>query len=437
MFTGDWYGIFEWFKISVEYSIMSRRHSADEGFDQKGMNQVPKMPRFNLTNVAIAFSLMLINSGSALAQASASDAAIVREHVNKGNVHMARGQWEQAIDEYEQALDADPGSMVAKENLVLVHNNWGIFLFQRHKYEEAKAQWEEALKMNPYDRNAKNNLSVLKATLARINAAPKPPAKPPAETRDGVVVKGSPSGTGETKDESAAGASSGPKMLNTAKQDTPASGPKVLNAVKEGESSGPRMLNQARGADTAPSAETSGGAVIMQPGNQALSVPDVPAPPAVPPQAPEPPQVSAPPAIDMSSPYSFVDTPAAKATAESSSPYGLPANMSTTVTRPPRPYIAPQTTPPKPSNAWSVPASVSGISESTNATAASASTNESDSSANLEEQLEAIEMKLTGKKQKNMPILKRIEKLETSISGKSSSGSLQERIEALRKNCGL
>ncbi|MFN8550237.1 MAG: tetratricopeptide repeat protein [Candidatus Obscuribacterales bacterium] len=425
---------------------MSRRHSADEGFDQKGMNQVPKMPRFNLTNLSLALSLMLINSGSSLAQVSASDAAIVREHVNKGNVHMARGQWEQAIDEYEQALDADPGSMVAKENLVLVHNNWGIFLFQRHKYEEAKAQWEEALKMNPYDRNAKNNLSVLKSTLARINAAPKPPVKPPAETKDGIVVKGTPAGAGsaETKDDPPADASSGPKMLNTSKQEPPGSagsGPKVLNAIKQEESSGPKVLNQAKSADIAPAAEPSGGVVIMQSGNQALSVPDVPAPPAVPPQAPEPPQVSAPPAIDMSSPYSFVDTPAAKATAESSSPYGLPANMSTSGSRQPRPYIAPQATPTpaRPNNAWTVPASVSGITESTSnaATTSTAATSESDSSANLEEQLEAIEMKLTGKKQKNMPILKRIEKLETSISGKSSSGSLQERIEALRKSCGL
>ncbi len=107
------------------------------------------MYRFNLTHIIMAISLSLISGGSAVAQVSASDAAIVREHVNKGNLFMGRAQFEQAIEEYEQALDADAGSMVAKENLVLVHNNWGIYLFQRHKYEEAKAQWEEALKMNP------------------------------------------------------------------------------------------------------------------------------------------------------------------------------------------------------------------------------------------------------------------------------------------------
>lgn len=397
------------------------------------------MYRFNLTHLSFAISLTLICGGSAVAQVSATDAAVVREHVNKGNVFMGRGQWDQAIDEYEQALDADPGSMVAKENLVLVHNNWGISLFQRHKYEEAKAQWEEALKMNPYDRNAKQNLTVLKQTLARIQAAPKPPVKPvegkdtaagkPGEeetSSSGPKVLGQPSKQGAPE-----AASSGPKVLNATRSEESSSGPKMLNATKtEESSSGPKMLSQPK------TEEQSSGAMVLT--NRAQEVPNVPAPPAVPPTAPEPPQVMAPPTptIDMSSPYSFVDTPAAKAAAEASSPYGLPINLSAPTARQ-RPYVAPPITPAvKPANAWSVPASVSTETESP-AASASTSPTDSDASANLEDQLGAIEMKLNGKKQKNMPILKRIEKLETSISGKANSGSLQERIEALRKSCGL
>ncbi|MBS1953939.1 MAG: tetratricopeptide repeat protein [Cyanobacteria bacterium SZAS-4] len=383
------------------------------------------MYRFNLAHLCFAISLTLISAGSAVAQVSASDAAVLREHINKGNVYMGRGQWDQAIDEYEQALDTDPGSMVAKENLVLVHNNWGISLFQHHKYEEAKAQWEEALKMNPYDRNAKQNLSVLKQTLARIQAAPKPPVKPAAEMKEAGVKAGA--------DDSN---SSGPKMLGQPNKpiatDASSSGPKMLNATKPDESSsGPKMLSQPK------SEEQPSGAMIMS--NHAQEVPNVPAPPAVPPTTPEPPQVMAPatPTIDMSSPYSFVDTPAAKAAAEGSSPYGLPTNL-TAPTAHPRPYIAPPVTPPaKPVNAWSVPASVSGGETEAPATSAATTPSESDSSANLEDQLGAIEVKLSGKKQKNLPILKRIEKLEMSISGKANSGSLQERIEALRKSCGL
>ncbi|CAN5707135.1 hypothetical protein BH10CYA1_BH10CYA1_06000 [soil metagenome] len=362
------------------------------------------MYRFNLTHVTMAISLTLISASSAEAQVSASDAAIVREHVNKGNLFMGRGQWDQAIEEYEQALDADAGSMVAKENLVLVHNNWGISLFQRHKYEEAKAQWEEALKMNPYDRNAKQNLAVLKTTLTRIQAAPKPPVKPPAEPKEVAGAK--------TPAEGEAASSSGPKMLNATKPEEASSGPKMLSQPKTEE-------------------QPSGAVVIMN--KHAQEAPTVAAPPAVPPTTPEPAQVSAPPTIDMSSPYSFIDTPSAKAAAEGSSPYGLPTNLSAPTARP-RPYIAPPVTLVKPANAWSVPASVS---TETETPAASTTPAESDSSANLEDQLGAIELKLNGKKQKNMPILKRIEKLETSISGKANSGSLQERIEALRKSCGL
>lgn len=445
---------------------MSSRHRAGEGFDQKGMRQVPKMFRFNLTNVLVAISLTLIGSGSAVAQVSAADAAIVREHVNKGNLFMGRGLWDQAIEEYEQALDTDPGSMVAKENLVLVHNNWGISLFQKHKYEEAKAQWEEALQMNPYDRNAKQNLSVLKATLARINTAPKPPVKPPAEQKDGVAGKGAagPGAPGNGTAGNGNGGNTNSAASTDGKDEATSSGPKMLNAPntvnKPDESSGAKVLGQSKSAEpTGEPAQASGGVVLMnsgnqpQPsggvvlmnsGNQAQTVPDVPAPPAVPPRAPEPPQVSAPPPMDLSSPYSFVETPT-KTNAENSSPYGFPANMGTSAARPPRPYIAPNVTPAKPANAWSVPASVSGTVEPSSpstptypsSTTSAPTTSSGEDAANLEDQLGAIEVKLTGKKQKNMPILKRIEKLETSISGKTSSGSLQERIDALRKSCGL
>jgi hypothetical protein len=420
------------------------------------------MFRFNLTNVLLAISLTLIGSGSAVAQVSASDAAIVREHVNKGNLFMGRGLWDQAIEEYEQALDTDPGSMVAKENLVLVHNNWGISLFQKHKYEEAKAQWEEALQMNPYDRNAKQNLSVLKATLARINTAPKPQVKPQTEQKDGVVGKGA-AGSG------APGNGNGGNANNAAsadgKDEATSSGPKMLNAPNAGnkpeDSSGPKVLGQSKSAETTGEPaqasggvvlmnsgnqpQSSGGVMLMNSGNQAQTVPDVPAPPAVPPRAPEPPQVSAPPPMDLSSPYSFAET-STKTNAENGSPYGFPANTGASVARPPRPYVAPNVTPAKPANAWSVPASVSGTVEpesspSTSTYASSSTsaptTSSGENAANLEDQLGAIEVKLTGKKQKNVPILKRIEKLETSISGKTSSGSLQERIDALRKSCGL
>lgn len=289
--------------------------------------------------------------------------------------------------------------------------------------------------MNPYDRNAKQNLIVLKTTMARINAAPKPPpVKPAAEPKEAPETKASTTAENEKEEPP----SSGVKMLNNQpKAEASSSGPKMLHSAKEEPpSSGIKLLSQPK-KDAAESKATSedspsAAVVIMNAGHRTVEsqTPSVPAPPTVQPITPEPPQVSSPPPMDMNSPYSFVDTPtSAKPGAEVSSPYVMPSNLSTPVRQ--RPYIAPPAPPPpKPSNEWTVPVTVS--------PEASANTpTEAESSGNLEDQLGAIEMKLNGKKQKNMPILKRIEKLETSISGQAKSGTLQERIDLLRKSCGL
>ena len=100
-----------------------------------------------------------------------------------------------AIDEYNAALDIDPGSQTAKENIVLAHNNWGIFLFHHNKYDEAKAEWDKALQMNPLDRNAKQNLAVLKQTLSRL-APPKPPAEKAKGDEGGKESAGKPGVSG-------------------------------------------------------------------------------------------------------------------------------------------------------------------------------------------------------------------------------------------------
>ena len=57
--------------------------------------------------------------------------------------------------------------------------------------------------------------------------------------------------------------------------------------------------------------------------------------------------------------------------------------------------------------------------------------------ATIEEQLTAIEMKVFGKKQKNLPILKRLEKLETGTSGAVGEGTVQERVARLLHSYGL
>jgi tetratricopeptide (TPR) repeat protein len=106
----------------------------------------------------------------ALAQPSKLDLIKVRDHVDKGNFYLARMNFKQALDEYEQCLRIDPSNQVARDNIVLCHNNWGIHYFKQNKYDLAKAEWEKALKLNPYDRNAKINMGILKATMAKSGA---------------------------------------------------------------------------------------------------------------------------------------------------------------------------------------------------------------------------------------------------------------------------
>lgn len=57
--------------------------------------------------------------------------------------------------------------------------------------------------------------------------------------------------------------------------------------------------------------------------------------------------------------------------------------------------------------------------------------------ASLEDQLAAIEMKIYGHKLADMTVLRRLEKLETDTSGQTRTGTIKERIDALKKSYGL
>lgn len=400
------------------------------------------MSRFNLTNVALAFSLTAVCCGFAGAQPTKEEQASVREHVNKGNMYMNRGAWAQAIDEYNAALDADPGSMVAKDNLVLVHNNWGIALFRGRKYEEAKAQWEEALKMNPYDRNAKQNLQVLKIQLSKIQAAPKPPAEAGAKLSDGAEGE-----TEETQSGPKVTSKKGTKPVDAEKSSvgsvnlddgSGSSGPKVMGSKTsaksqngEAASSGPKIMSG--GASSGAEETQSGPAIYSKAQPKIEEVPTTPPPQAAAPSMPEPLPTSTAPPIDLSSPYSFYQQTTPRPLGAAGSPYTMPTNLQPAANRPQiyTPPAVPKQTP----SEWKSPLATPSATEPEPASQPAPEATET--SANLEDQVGAIEQKLNGKKQKNMPIIKRIEKLENSISGKVGSGTLQERIDILKKSCGL
>ena len=55
----------------------------------------------------------------------------------------------------------------------------------------------------------------------------------------------------------------------------------------------------------------------------------------------------------------------------------------------------------------------------------------------MEEKLALMEMKIYGHKSDDMPLLKRIEKLETDVSGKVRKGAIDQRVDWLKKKLGL
>jgi hypothetical protein len=92
----------------------------------------------------------------------------VRALIDRGNYLMSRQQFQQAIDDYQEVLELEPNNLYAHTNIVLAHNNWGIYHFHRGEFEQAKAEWDKALTIDPNDHNARNNLLVLKRTLTRL-----------------------------------------------------------------------------------------------------------------------------------------------------------------------------------------------------------------------------------------------------------------------------
>ena len=136
--------------------------------------------RENALTLAILLALVCAQSSPAQEQMSAADATNARNHVNKGNYLLTHQQFQAALTQYEQALELDPMNSVAKANIVLVHNNWGIQYFHQRKYDEARNEWNASLKLSPTDHNAKNNLQILKTTLAKMPPSQPKTSAPPA-----------------------------------------------------------------------------------------------------------------------------------------------------------------------------------------------------------------------------------------------------------------
>ncbi len=105
------------------------------------------LPPGHLTNLGFGQRLFLCllalwqmtMPSESLGQTSRDDALTVREHIAKGNSFLSRRQFQQAIAEYQTALALDPSSTIARDNIALTHNDWGILYFQQGKFDEARA----------------------------------------------------------------------------------------------------------------------------------------------------------------------------------------------------------------------------------------------------------------------------------------------------------
>src|SRR5271154_2298524 len=103
-------------------------------------------PRKSLLQLSvIVFSLLSTLIGCPLmAQGTEGSVAEIRSLIDRGNYLLSKRQFQQAIDTYQKVLDLEPNNPYAKINILLTHNDWGIFYFQNGNYESAKSEWDKA-----------------------------------------------------------------------------------------------------------------------------------------------------------------------------------------------------------------------------------------------------------------------------------------------------
>ncbi|MBX3153827.1 tetratricopeptide repeat protein [Candidatus Obscuribacterales bacterium] len=404
--------------------------------------------------------------------AFADDAAAIRDHINRGNALLARKQFQEAISEYEAVLQIQPDYPIAKSNIALTHNNWGILLYSQHKYAEAKEQWETALKLNPRDGHVVRNLKIVEAALARnpqpeqttpTNPKPSGPQdwNPFDESLDNIPKKNtnaasdtppaavaSPSGS-PSSGTAAATVSTANSSAATAKNETTSqpSGPVIIlggaSSVQTSNGTENTTESGSRDAGTMPRAQSTTNSSPVTSEDPFSSPSTEPTPPSNKPNFNT---------VDSSTnSVRIVGGTSGGATIVGGSTVsggGKSFTPSTTTNTTP-PSFVPAKVPPKPAGG-STPMSWPGADEehapmigkparTPNSTKIDKHHERTaqDDSLNVESLLEEIEIKLYGKVSKNQPILKRIEKLEVDTLGKKKSGPIADRLKELKETYGL
>jgi tetratricopeptide (TPR) repeat protein len=394
----------------------------------------------------LTFSVTCTENASAQAQVqpTAADVANTRNHINKGNYLLTHQQFQGAISEYEQALATDPSNSVAKANIVLVHNNWGIQYFHQKKYEEARDEWNESLKLSPNDRNAKNNLLVLKTTLAKMPpSAPKTgsSAAGAAPVEAGADTSGAESGAVKID---ASSPKSTSRNIDATDQNT-ATPPGAETAREDNRGvvilSQPSHSNSSSQSNTdAAAMSTSGAAIISSPsgGSSSTTLTNTngeSSPSATTsgtnsnPAATKPNNSIYNNAINANfgnAPSTFSANPLQNSASTSGAGAAMiyPSNNNDfKVNSPPAPAPSPAPT-----------TSAGTANSSASPTFATAPVT---SLTSLETTLGEIEIKVYGNTKKDLPIMQRLEKLEQDTNSKVGSGGIADRIQALAKTYGI
>ena len=121
------------------------------------------------TSIALALSgfwLVCLAGGMPSLPAALAASTQVVELNNEGVKALNAGNFQLAITKFEQALKLDPSYQLAKENLAIAYNNYGLQLQNNPK--EAIKQFHKALYLNPNNATTLQNLEGI-ITLMRKN----------------------------------------------------------------------------------------------------------------------------------------------------------------------------------------------------------------------------------------------------------------------------
>lgn len=466
--------------------------------------------------------LVACTCSSLVTTARADDATDIRDHNNRGNMLLARRLFQDAIKEYETVLQIDPSHSIAKGNLALAHNEWGIWFYRYKKYREAKEQWEIAIKINPNDQNVKRNLKLIEnvpmppvpEAAPAADAPPKPTGpqdwNPFDESLDKIPVKKSGSNAAvtptpnvtvpahtETASSAATGTGSGsppngsPSTTSATQAGGITSGATIISSSSANDSPF-GTVDEASIAGSAKTAANSGatsGAVILS-GGTSNSAGSQNGSAVVSPQSSATNLTADVPVADAptnsiriiggdSGAASIIIGGSSAPSAAGTSPYGSTVSggggtanvfQSPGTPKPPVSTVASSTVTsgsapirfsPRPASG-SVPMSWPGgeagpsrggdtgqtkspgflakpndNTESDKSDDDQKSEDSSSNAATVDDVLAKIETKVYGKVSKNMPILKRIERLEVETMGKKKSGSIADRLKELKETYGF